>query len=94
MDGRHEYGADEKNFQKNILPAARFDAFDFDSVLWACYLCAGRRKCESGRFVFLSAYALIITVTGITDVVRFVRQGIDRYPLVKKALDIPVVGRL
>lgn len=42
---------------------------------------------------FLSAYALIITVTGITGVVRFVRQGIDRHPLVKKALDIPVVGR-
>lgn len=38
---------------------------------------------------FLSAYALIITVTGITGVVRFVRQGIDRHPLVRKALDIP-----
>lgn len=43
---------------------------------------------------FLSAYALIITVTGITGVIRFVRQGIDRHPLVRKALDIPWVNRL
>lgn len=42
---------------------------------------------------FLSAYALIITVTGITGVIRFVRQGIDKHPLVRKALDIPLVNR-
>lgn len=42
---------------------------------------------------FLSAYALIITVTGITGVIRFVRQGIDKHPLVRKALDIPFVNR-
>lgn len=42
---------------------------------------------------FLSAYALVITVTGITGVVRFVRRGINKHPLVRKALDIPLVGR-
>lgn len=42
---------------------------------------------------FLSAYALIITVTGIVRLVRFVRRGIDKHPLVRKALDIPLVGR-
>lgn len=42
---------------------------------------------------FLSAYALIITITGITGVVRFIRQGIDKHPMVRKALDIPVVNR-
>lgn len=42
---------------------------------------------------FLSAYALIITVTGTTGVVHFIRQGIDKHPLVRKALDIPMVGR-
>lgn len=42
---------------------------------------------------FLSAYALIITVTGITGVVRFVRQGVDRHPLVKKMLGIPLVSK-
>lgn len=32
---------------------------------------------------FLSAYSLIITVTGITGVVRFVQRGIHRHPLVR-----------
>lgn len=42
---------------------------------------------------FFSAYALVITITGITGIVRLVRQGIHSHPLVKKALDIPLVGR-
>lgn len=42
---------------------------------------------------FLSAYALIITVTGIAGIICFVRQGIEKHPLVKKALDNPFVGR-
>lgn len=42
---------------------------------------------------FLSAYAFIITITGITGVVGFVRQGIEEQPLVRKMLDIPLIGR-
>ena len=42
---------------------------------------------------FLSAYALIITVTGITGVVRLVRQGVKQHPLVRKMLGIPLVDR-
>ena len=41
----------------------------------------------------LSAYALIITITGTAGIVRLIRQGIDKHPLVKKALDNPLVGR-
>lgn len=41
----------------------------------------------------LSAYALVITITGITGVVRFIRQGIDKHPLVRKALSIPLISR-
>lgn len=41
----------------------------------------------------LSAYALIITVTGITGVVRFVRREIDKHPLVRKILGIPLVSK-
>lgn len=41
----------------------------------------------------LSAYALIITVTGIIGVVRLIRQGIGSHPLVRRALDIPLVNR-
>lgn len=42
---------------------------------------------------FLSAYALIISITGITGIVRFVRQGVDKHPLVRKVLGIPLVDR-
>lgn len=42
---------------------------------------------------FLSAYALVITVTGITGTVRRARQGIGAHPLVRRALDIPLVDR-
>ena len=42
---------------------------------------------------FVSAYALIITVTGITGVVRLCRQGIGRHPIVRKALGMPLIGR-
>lgn len=42
---------------------------------------------------FLSAYALIITVTGITGIVRLIRKGFDSHPLVRRALDTPMIGR-
>lgn len=42
---------------------------------------------------FLSAYAFVITITGIMGVVCFVRQGIEEHPLVRKMLDIPLVSR-
>lgn len=41
----------------------------------------------------LSAYALVITATGIIGIVRLVRQGMESHPLVKKALDIPLISR-
>lgn len=41
----------------------------------------------------LSAYALTITIIGIAGVVRFVRQGIDQHPLVRKALSVPQIDR-
>lgn len=41
----------------------------------------------------LSAYALIITITGITGIVGLVRRGIKYHPLVKRIVSIPLVGR-
>ncbi|MCM1182595.1 MAG: hypothetical protein NC337_04380 [Roseburia sp.] len=41
----------------------------------------------------LSAYALIITVTGITGIVRWIRQGAASHPMVQRALSVPVVNR-
>lgn len=42
---------------------------------------------------FLSAYALIITITGITGIVRLIRRGINGHPLVRKMMGIPLVSR-
>lgn len=42
---------------------------------------------------FLSAYALIITITGMISAVRLVRQGIGAHPFVRKLLGIPLVDR-
>lgn len=36
----------------------------------------------------LSAYAMIITITGIAGIVRMIRQGIENHPFVKKLLSI------
>lgn len=41
----------------------------------------------------LSAYALIITITGITGIVRLVRRGIDKHPFVRKVMGIPLISR-
>lgn len=41
----------------------------------------------------LSAYALVITVTGMKELVRAVRQSVDRMPLLKKIRGIPVGAR-
>ena len=41
----------------------------------------------------LSAYALVITVTGITGIVRWTRQEMKQHPLVKKMISIPLIGR-
>ncbi|MCM1087626.1 MAG: hypothetical protein NC419_05675 [Muribaculaceae bacterium] len=41
----------------------------------------------------LSAYALIITVTGITGIVSLMRQGMEQNPFIKKMRGIPLVDR-
>ena len=41
----------------------------------------------------LSAYALIITVTGIAGIVKWLREGIENHSLIKKALGIPLLEK-
>lgn len=41
----------------------------------------------------LSAYAMIITVTGAIDIVKWIRQGISSHPAVKRILGVPVIER-
>ena len=38
----------------------------------------------------LSAYALIITITGMAGIVRLIRQKIENHPLAKKVISIPI----
>lgn len=38
----------------------------------------------------LSAYALIITITGMADIICLIRQGIKNLPFVKRVLSIPL----
>ena len=45
------------------------------------------------RSYLLSAYALVITVTVITGIVRFARRGIEEHPLIRRMLGIPLVSR-
>lgn len=42
----------------------------------------------------MSAYALIITITGIIRIVPFLCKPKELHPLLKKAVSIPVIGRL
>lgn len=42
---------------------------------------------------FLSGYALIITITGIVELVKWIKKGIAEHPFIKKLLDIPMVER-
>ena len=41
----------------------------------------------------LSAYALIISVTGMTGIVKWLQNGINNHPVVRKVLGIPMVDR-
>lgn len=42
---------------------------------------------------FLSAYAMVITVTGTAEMIRVARRGIKNHPFVKKALAIPLLEK-
>lgn len=41
----------------------------------------------------LSAYAMVITVTGAIDIVEWIRKGISSHPAVKRILGVPVIER-
>ena len=41
----------------------------------------------------LSAYAMIITITGIVDIVKWIRKSINEHPFIRKVLNVPLVER-
>lgn len=59
------------------------------------YALAGKNVNPAISYIsyFISTYALTITITGITGVVRIVRQGIGKHPLAKKVVSIPLINR-
>lgn len=41
----------------------------------------------------LSAYAMVITITGMAEVIRLIRNGIENHPFVRKAFSIPLLEK-
>lgn len=86
----------KKMFRKEFflppVPTLLISAVSYGLVIYAL---AGEDVEPALAYVsyFLSAYALIITITGISGVVRLVRRGITEHPLVRKIQGIPLVDR-
>lgn len=78
-----------------FLPPVPTLLISVPSYMLVVYALAGKNVEPAIAYAayFLSAYALAITVTGITGAVGFVRQGIDKYPLLRKMLGIPFVSK-
>lgn len=74
------------------IPTLLISAVSYGLVIYAL---AGEDVEPALAYVsyLLSAYALIITITGISGVVRLVRRGITEHPLVRKIQGIPLVDR-
>lgn len=74
------------------VPTLLISAVSYGLVIYAL---AGEEVEPALAYVsyLLSAYALIITITGISGVVRLVRRGITEHPLVRKIQGIPLVDR-
>lgn len=89
-----------QNIKKNLkriffLPPIPTLLISIPSYALVIYALAGEAVNSILTYVsyLLSAYALIITITGITGVVRFIQKGIKQNPFARKVLEIPVVGR-
>ena len=41
----------------------------------------------------LSAYAMVIMITGMAEMIRLIRRGIGNHPFIKKALSIPLLEK-
>lgn len=96
MNLRNMMEAIKKMFRKVFflppVPTLLISAVSYGLVIYAL---AGEDVEPALAYVsyLLSAYALIITITGISGVVRLVRQGITEHPLVRKIQGIPLVDR-
>ncbi|MDE6748124.1 MAG: hypothetical protein K2K21_03545 [Lachnospiraceae bacterium] len=81
----------KKVFKLSPIPTLFIAIPSFALVIYV--LSNGMEGAISYIAYILSAYALIISIIGIVDIVKWVRRGIENHPIVKKALSIPVLKR-
>ena len=65
------------------------------SFVFVCYVLTndiGFPAVEYLSYV-LSAYAMVITIAGIVDIVKWIRKGFDNHPFIRRILNIPLVER-
>lgn len=74
-----------------------FDDDHSNSVVCIRVFCVDREGKNAGAEIpgiMLSVYTLVISVTGITKIISFIRNGFKEYLLVKTLLAIPMVEKL
>lgn len=78
-----------------ILPPIPTLLVAVPSNLLVIYVLANGMEKEVVSYIayLLSAYAVIVTVTGITRIVRLVKPRIVNHPFVKKAFRVPVIEK-
>lgn len=82
----------KKIFQLPPIPAIMISVPSFVLVI---YVLANNMENTAISYVayMLSAYAMVVTITGVAEVIRLIRNGIENHPFVKKALGIPLFDK-
>lgn len=82
----------KKIFKPSPIPAILISVPSFILVI---YVLANNIENEVISYVAytLSAYAMVITITSMADMIRLIRHGIEKHPFVKKALSIPMLEK-
>lgn len=82
----------KKIFQLPPIPAIMISVPSFVLVI---YVLANNMENTAISYVAytLSAYAMVVTITGVAEVIRLIRNGIENHPFVKKALGIPLFDK-
>lgn len=77
------------------LPPVPTVLISIPSFVFLIYVLANDMENMAISYVayILSAYAMVITITGMSGVIRLTRHGIENHPFVKKALSIPLFDR-
>lgn len=82
----------KKIFQLPPIPAIMISVPSFVLVI---YVLANNMENTAISYVAytLSAYAMVVTITGVAEVIRLIKNGIENHPFVKKALGIPLFDK-